>query len=388
MKRFLLASMVGIMLVSCSDKIAGSDNNGEDEKPVPVFVDVTFNESTAEVDIPEAAVGINCSSGTSADIVLSLDSSVTKEYIYRVKGYSANGSLTINSAYKLTLLLAGVDITCTTNAPAVHINCGKRISVILQENTENSFADNVRNEKRGAFYTKGHLEFQGGGTLNLRGYAKHALCAKEYIRIKKGTGTINILKAAGDGIHCGKGDQDPENNYFRMNGGTLNFSNVTNDLIDCDDYGCAYINGGTLNLSLESYGNKGLKADSIIYVSDGVINLNVEGTSAIGIQSNYKSYFSGGTISGTVNAYGAIGIKGNNSKSSVTVLGGGDLCFNGSRVQLSVSGEKAYGIYAEADLEAIAGDVQLSGLQANEPGYKVGGAMSGEKYFMWTELAE
>lgn len=388
MKKFLLSYILGVMLVSCDNKMAPIVTFESDEVPSPVFVDVTFNGTKAEVCIPQQANGVSCTSGTNPDVTLTLDDAVTKEYIYRVKGSSSSGSLTINSNHKLTLLLAGVDITSTSDLPAMHINCGKRISVILQENTENNFADSPQNGKRGAFYTKGHLEFQGKGTLNIRGNARHALCAKEYIQLKKSTGTINILGAVKDGIHCGKGQEESDQNYFKMNGGTLSFQNVGSDLIDCDDYGCAYINGGTLNLSVESSDGKGLKADSMIYVSDGTINLDVKGTSAIGIQSNYEAYFSGGTIRGTVRGYKANGIKGNNSKGSFTVLNGGNLYFSGSKINLLVEGFDSHGIYAEKDLDAKGVAIMLSGPADNARGYKVNGILTGEDCFIWTVLEE
>ncbi len=369
---------------ACNDESYLKDlEKDEDTIPKPVFIDITYSGDLADVSIPSAAVGVSCASGTSSDVVLALDSAVLTEYIYRVKGTSANGSLTINSNYKLTMLLAGVNLTSTTATPAMHINCGKRVSVILQEGTENSFTDNVLNDKKGAFYTKGHLEIEGGGTLNVTGKARHALCSKEYMQLKKTTGTINIVGSVGDGIHCGKGDQDPTNNYFKMSGGTLNFSDIKGDLIDCDDYGNAYISGGTLNLTVDLGAGKGLKADSIVVISGGTVNLSVEAASAIGIQSNWHTYMTGGTVKGSVSGYDAIGLKGNDSKSSLTVLDGGNVTIEGGTIDLKVTGTSSEGVYAEEDLTATGGQVTLSGPAANSPGYKVKGTMSGTEYFTW-----
>lgn len=378
-----------LMAAACTDENKNKPSSDEEDTiPKPVFVDITFNSSTATVDIPAGAIGVTCSSGNSTNVVLALDSAILTEYIYRVSGSSASGSLTINSNYKLTMLLNGVDLTSTTTSPPLHINCGKRISMILQEGTTNTFTDNATNEKKGAVYTKGHLEIEGGGTLNISGKARHALCAKEYLQLKKTTGTINIMESAGDGIHCGEGDGNPENNYFKMSGGTLNFNNVANDLIDCDDYGNAFINGGTLNLTVDAIDGKGLKADSLLYVTGGTINLNLTGTSAVGLQSNYKAFLSGGTISGTVNCYDGIGIRTNNSKSSITVLNGGYLYLNGSNIDLNISGTSCYGINAEADMEVTAGNINLQGPAVNAPGYKVKGTVTGESYIKWTATDE
>jgi len=379
-----------LIAAACSNNDESStDSDDSDAIPTPVFIDVTYNEDAAEVSIPAEAVGVTCSSGTDPDVVLSLDSAVTTEYYYRVKGTSASGSLTVNSAYKFTMLLQGLDLTSQTTSPAIHLNCGKRIALILQENTVNTLTDNALNEKKGCLYTKGHLEIEGGGVLNITGNARHALAAKEYIQLKKSTGYINILAAAGDGIHCGKGDGDPENNYFKMNGGTVSFSDVQGDLIDCDDYGTAYINGGTLNLTVDGYDSKGLKADSLIYMTGGTVNLTVSGTTAIGIQTNYAAYFSGGTISGTVDGMQATGIKGNNAKSSVTVLDGGNLYFSGTQVGLDVTGvAPSYGVYSEKDICITGGTLSFTGITDNAPGYKAKGEVTGEDYSSWTEEEE
>ena len=386
MRHLLLWAAICTLTFACTNNDEDNDND-EDEVtvPTPVFVDITYNETYADVNIPAEAIGLTCTSGSDAEVVLTLDSSVTTEYYYRVKGASTNGSLTINSPYKLTLLLAGLDLTSTGTEPALHINSGKRVSLILQENTVNTLCDSPLNEKKGALYTKGHLEIEGGGVLNITGNARHALTAKEYLQIKKSTGYINILGAVGDGIHCGKADGDPENNYFKISGGTLTFADVAGDLIDCDDYGTAYINGGTLNLTVSNYDAKGLKADSLIYMTGGTINLNVTGDESCGIQANYAAHLSGGNITGSVSGYNSNGIKGNNLKTTTTVFDGGYLYLSGTTIDLNLTGSLSTGIYAEKTITATAGTITLKGLAINEPGYKAkkGITTSGSAIFNW-----
>lgn len=365
MNRYFFFIIAALTMLSCSKDDDNMDDDDITVIPQPVFVDVTYQGSNATVSIPAEAKGVICSTGTASDVVLTLAPGDSTEYIYRIKGTSPSGSLTINSDYKLTMLLAGVNLTSTTATPAININCGKRISLILQEETENTLADNPTNPIKGAFYAKGHVEIEGGGTLNVEGKYHHAIAVKEYLRLKKTTGTINILGAAGDGIHCGKGQIDtPDDNYFRINGGTLNFHNVQGDLIDCDDYGNAYINGGTINLNVETSEGKGLKADSLIYMNGGTINLNVSGASAIGIQANYDAQLTGGTITGSVSGYSSTGIRGNNSKSSITVLNGGYLHLNGTSINLSVTGGgKTKAIDAETSADVTPGTVFINGTE-------------------------
>jgi hypothetical protein len=389
MKKYFLFAFLGLLTWACSDNSDSDSSNDDDAIPTPIFIDIVYNESAADVSIPATAVGVTCTSGSATDVEITVDDTITTEYYYRVKGESSSGSLTINSPYKLTMLLQGLDLTSQTTSPAIHVNCGKRVALILQENTVNTLTDNAMNEKKGCFYTKGHLEIEGGGVLNITSHARHALAAKEYLQLKKSTGYINILGAPGDGIHCGEGDGDPENNYFKINGGTVTFTDVEGDLIDCDDYGTAYINGGTLYLTVAADDAKGLKADSLIHMTDGTVHLDVSGTSSVGIQANYEAYFSGGTITGTVSGLDASGVKGNNAKSSVTVLDGGNLYFSGTQLTLGITGlASCYGVNAEKNISVTGGTLAFSGPAVNAPGYRVKGELSGSDYILWTAVEE
>lgn len=340
----------------------------------PIFkeVKVTYNGGEATVDIPAYVTGVT-SSVSGANVTLT-NANTTDEILYTVSGESANGSLTINSDYKLTLQLAGVNLTSTGTNAAVNVNCGKRIGVILKEGTVNTFADAATNTAKGAIYFKGHPEFEGAGTLNVTGKAKHALAAGEYLQLKKSTGTINILASASDGIHCGKGkdcskltDDSYLNNYFIMNGGTVTVSNVTSDCIDCDDYGCAQINGGSLTLNVSQEDGKGLKVDSILTMTGGDIKVNLTGQVSDGIRCNYEARFNGGSINATVSGNGSKGIKlKNETDTGKTVLDGGNAYFNGTDITMTVSGvkspdkSKCMGMNIDKDLTQTAGNLSVT----------------------------
>ncbi len=327
-------------------------------------VDIVYNGSTATVTIPSSVSGVTCSSGTSPNVVLT-STNTTTEYLYRVSGSSSNGSLTINGEYKLSLMLAGVQLTSSTGA-AIDIECGKRIDVLLKDGTTNTLADYAGGTQKAAFYTKGHAEFKGGGTLNVTGNAKHAICAKEYLTIKASVGTINILGAQNDGIHCGEGKAGDEDNYFQMNGGTLNISGCGSDCIDSDDYGCIKIKGGNLTMTMKQADGAGLKADSILTINGGSISFDVTGAESEAIRCSYNAYFNGGTITGNVTGNGARGIRGKRvTKVTGTVLRGGNLYFNGTNVTLTASGgtydgTKCFGIKADNILTQTAGTITVT----------------------------
>lgn len=332
-------------------------------EPQYVAVEIVWSGSSATVSIPSSVSGVTAS--VSGAYVTITSTNTSQELLYVLSGSSEKGGLQINGSYKMRIHLNGVSLTSLKGSP-LDIECGKRIEMKLMKGTENSFVDASTSSVKGAVYTKGHLEIKGKGTLNVTGNYKHALCAGEYLQLKASTGTVNILSAASDGIHCGDGEQNSEHSYFIMDGGTLNIAQVGSDAIDADDYGSIILRGGTINMDLSQTDGCGLKADSCIYMTDGEVNLTVSGPISQGIRYNYNGYFDGGTISGTVSGDGAKGFKAKNTTSSSTVNGGGDAYFRGTDVALTVSGgtytadnSKCIGIRVDKDYYHTGGNISL-----------------------------
>lgn len=349
------------------------------EEPQFERINVKYNGSTATVTIPASFSGVTCTSGNSSHVVIN-NTNTTQEYPYYLEGTSSNGSFTLNGEYKLTVILGGVSLTSGKGA-AIDIECGKRIDFILQEGTTNTLSDYAGGEQKAALYTKGHAEFKGAGTLNVKGNLKHAIAAKEYIELKGSLGTINILGAVSDGIHCGKGEKgNTEDNIFRMNGGTVNISNCGSDCIDSDDYGNVKIKGGSLTLNVSQSDGSGIKCDSLFSMSGGNITIAVSGDISEGIRTAYQGTFSGGKITGTVSANGSCGILGKKiTKITGTTKNGGFLDFKGTDVSLVVSGgtyiadqSKCYGIKADQTLTQTAGDISITVSNAAATDIKAG----------------
>lgn len=276
-------------------------------------VNIVYDGAQAKVTIPSFVQGVNCSSGTSSDVVLT-STNITDEIIYNVVGSSSDGSLVIEGDYKLTIRLNGVDLTSKKGA-AIHVKCGKRIAVDMADGTVNSFADAANGTQKACIYTKGHFEFEGAGTLNVTGNANHAIASKEYLQIKKSVKAINILKAANDAIHAGQ--------YFQMNGGELNITKTTvsdgiqaeyelddNDAIiqDEENTGGVVIKGGTLNITMgNSEDAKAIKAEGDIDISGGTFVINAVSNGTRGIQTDGDLIISedNNPTSITINAKGA-----------------------------------------------------------------------------------
>lgn len=225
-------------------------------------VNVTYNGSAAAV-----TVAGNCMShldvtvnGSAVSIVQ--DETVDTEISYLLSGASDNGSFYMDGHYKATVVFDNLSLTCADSA-AVNIENGKRIAIQLVG--ESTLKDSKASQGKGALMVNGHSEFDGDGTLNLYGYAKHAYWADEYVQLKKKfTGTINILYAKKDGLNV--------NQYFLQNGGHFNVSGTLDDGIqvsaDDEEGGYATISGGSLTIDVTAAGSKGLKCDGNITIDD------------------------------------------------------------------------------------------------------------------------
>ena len=272
---------------------------------------ITINESTVQ----DNAVSISYS-GTTATVTVagnvaqyvtptvngahvSMDQTNTSdidgdEITYTLAGTTTNGSFSLSGSYKCTLALAGLTMTNPSGA-ALNITNGKRIQISAKKDTENTLTDGANGSHTGCIYSKGQIQLQGNGTLNVAGKTKHAIKSGDYIRIKNLT--LNITSAKKDGISC--------NEYFLMQSGTVNISGVGDEGIQCELDGTTST-GQTTDHEDEDSGN--------IYIEGGTLTVN--NTSGEGIESKGELFISGGDV--TVNAKDdAI-----NAASHITISGG------------------------------------------------------------------
>ncbi len=292
-------------------------------------IKITYNGENSTVSVPSSITDVDVTvNGSDVEII---SNTISAEYAYEVSGESSDGSLLINGNYKLTLILKGITLNSNKGA-AIDIECGKRIAVEIVEGTKNTLSDSSSGQQKAALYFTGHPEFEGGGTLNVTGNTKHAICAKEYLQLKKSTGIINILGAKSDGIHCGKGKVSNEHNYFEMKGGIVNISNIGGDGIDSDDFGVVNIQDGAVNICMENDDATGIKADSILTISGGAINILVKGAGSNAIKSSYTTRITGGDIRITTSGDGSKALK--CKEGSTTVLNGGNLIVDGGIIEV------------------------------------------------------
>ncbi len=296
---------------------------------VPNSVQVTYSGTSAKVRISGNIAQHITAMVDGAHVSITQGANVTNEITYTLEGSSTNGSFYTTGSYKMTLALNGVSLT-NPNGAAIDIQNGKRIAVELVEGTTNTLVDSANGAQKACFNVKGHPEFKGAGTLNLTGNTKHAFKSGEYTELKASTGTINVIKSAGDGMHVGQ--------YLNMKGGIINMSNIGDDGLQveitnnaADELnGQALISGGSMQITVGATAAKGLRADSLITISGGTLNITTTGggawdsgnqdtKSAACIATDTDLIISGGTI--TCKSTGAGG-KGINIDGNLTISNG------------------------------------------------------------------
>lgn len=254
-------------------------------------ITVTYDGEAATVDLGHAPDVTYTTDGAHVNIV---STNTESELELVVQGSSTQGSLTYTGPLKCKFYLNGVNLTSDRGA-AIDIQCGKRVDVILMDGTDNVFVDAAGGTQKAAFYCKGHVELSGSGSLTVTGKTKHAIATKEYLELKKSTGTVTVLGAVSDAMHIGQ--------YFQMNGGTVNLTGQGGEGIQVEiktlddditpdpekeNNGQMYIKGGSINITADADDTKAIKAPADLTISGGTITIYAagDGTKGMSIDGN------------------------------------------------------------------------------------------------------
>ncbi|MBO7067589.1 MAG: carbohydrate-binding domain-containing protein [Bacteroidaceae bacterium] len=250
------------------------------------IVTVTWDGAQATVEKGNV-IGVDCSVQGGDVVITSTNTHNELEMV--LQGASTNGSLTYTGSYKCKFYLNGLNLTSQKGA-ALDIQCGKRVDLILNSGTENILADAPNGLQKAALYCKGHLEIEGSGSLTVTGNAKHGICTKEYLQLKKSTGSVTVNGAVSDGIHAGQ--------YFLMSGGTVTVSGqqgdgIQTEILTLDDditpnpdkefNGQIFINGGTIDVTVAGGDKKGIKSADKMTVTGGTFTIMASGAGSKGI---------------------------------------------------------------------------------------------------------
>ena len=344
----------GTTLTVCDKEFALDDIDQiyiDDSEVTDNLVTVAYSGASATVTVAGNVAQYVTPSidGAYVTIVQSNTAAVDDDEItYQLSGTASDGQFDLSGSYKCTVSLAGVDLTCTTGS-AINITNKKRIQLSAKKDTENTLADCSDGSQKACVYSKGQLQLQGNGTLNVVGNTKHAIKSASYITVKNLT--LNVTSTVGDGFSCEE--------YFLMKSGTLTFSGIGDDGIQCDlggtettgettdhedeDSGNVYIEGGTIDITCTATAAKGIKGDGDMLISDGTVTVKTTGNgewdeddqetkAACGLSCDGNMTVSGGTQTLTATGAGGKGMKCDGvltvTDGTITVATSGGLYYN------------------------------------------------------------
>ena len=365
------------------------------------LVVVTFNGTTASVESSNSNIKTNVS-GAYVTIDM-LTNSVSGVEIVAL-GSSADGGLKIYGDKKFKLTLSGLDLT-SKKGPAINSQCKKRMFLHLTNGTTNRIADAANyvddaytlpgsydEDRKGAFFSEGHIIVSGQGALVAEGNFKHAIATDGYYYQRPGT-TIAVTAAAKNALHVKGDDEDMIGAWFKggmfyarvastagkgvkcdydivIDGGKFDVEtsgNAEYDSTEADTSSAAAlksdthieINGGDLVFKSTGSGGKCINCDGSLTINDGNLNLTTTGkryeynknttSSPKAIKVDGAIIINGGVTD--INVTGASeGSEGMESKSSIT--------FNGGEMMV-----KSYddGINAKSDITINGGKIYTYG---------------------------
>ncbi|MBR3021257.1 MAG: carbohydrate-binding domain-containing protein [Bacteroidaceae bacterium] len=248
-------------------------------------VAVTYNGTSAAVTVAGNVAKYIVPTVSGAHVAIAqgnTDDVDGDEIIYVLSGTTTDGEFGLSGLYKCTVQLNGVNLTNPSGA-AISISNKKRIQISVKKDTENTLTDGADGSQKACLYSKGQLQLQGNGTLNVYGNTTHAIKSADYVAVKNLT--LNVQSAVGDGVNC--------NRYFLMESGTVSINGTGDDGIQCEldgtestgetsghvdeDSGNVYIEDGTLTVNATAVASKGVKATGNIVVSGGAVNITTSG---------------------------------------------------------------------------------------------------------------
>lgn len=315
------------------------------------MITIAYSATGATITNPFEGSGVTISN-TDGHVVV--NSSITnKELYYVLSGENSNASLKIYGEYKFNLVLNGVGITNPTGA-AINIQCGKKISVFLQDNTNNRLIDGETytlvdgEDMKATLFSEGQLNFYGEGSLELRGKYKHAICTDDYFR--QYAGNITVKEAASDAVHT--------NEYIQIDGGTMTTRSV-GEGFDAGTY--IQINAGTLQITTSGLSGHGMKSAEYITVnSSGEMTITTFGTAAKCLSSDADMLISKGTLVLKTNGGSYYDTDDADISSPAGIKCDGNMIVDGGTLSITSTGAGGKGISVDGALTINNGTIEVS----------------------------
>ncbi len=225
--------------------------------------DVTFSGSSATV---------NGSGAAFADGKLT----ITAAGSYRLSGNLTDGQIVIAAPddAKVKLVLAGLTITCSTDA-AIYAKSADKVILTLAAGSTNTVTDSDLSERTdestrapAAIYGAVSLSVNGSGTLTVNGSYNHAIATKKTLKIAGGVLNLTAKKVGLKG-----------NNAVGICGGNITVTAggdaVKTEEIEDFEKGYVLISGGNMKITAES---DGINGSLYTLIMGGTIDITTTGT--------------------------------------------------------------------------------------------------------------
>ena len=233
---------------------------------------------------------------------------ITSSGTYYFSGSLSDGQIIVDSDDDGTvnLVLNGVDITGSNNAPIYIANAGETV-ITLADGSKNILTDgSTRSDEEitGALYSSDDLTLTGSGSLTVTANYNDGIVCKDILKIISGSYTV---KSADDGI-IGK-------DCIIIAGGTFNINAEGDGFKSTNDsdtsLGYIAVSDGTFNITA---GADGMQAETNILIENGTFTITTDGGSA---KASKKNDFGGSSSSEDTSS-----AKGLKAGSTITVKNG------------------------------------------------------------------
>lgn len=275
-----------------------------------------------------------------------------------VTGESADGSLRITGEHRHMLTLRSLSLT-SSKGPAINDQDRKRVFVnlegdsYLEDSPTYAPAASSLEDRKGCFFSEGHVILSGSGVLRVLGRQRHGFATDGYLMIRPGA-TLVVEDAAKNAIHVKGGNTTGygiimRGGYVYANtsapagkamksdlridiyGGTLNLNCSGDPATDPDDgtlssSACIKTDGeltlrsGTINMTATGHGGKGINATGAVSVSGGTTTIACSGdkvedaaagdtSTSKGLKTDGNISILGGTLSVSAKGVGSVGVE-------------------------------------------------------------------------------
>ncbi|MHC3128584.1 MAG: carbohydrate-binding domain-containing protein [Candidatus Bathyarchaeota archaeon] len=251
--------------ITIAEAIGNNEVDHEDEEDY-----IWDSSDVITITLNIDSISVDDENGTTID---ETTVTITSAGTYNISGTLVDGQIVVDTDDQevVRLILNGVNISSTTNAPVYVANANKTV-IVLADNTENYLTDNEGNGDNGTLLSRDDLTIYGNGSLTVSGNANDAIRSNDGLIIKSGNITVTSVD---DGIR-GK-------NYLVIKGGNITVNSVGDGLKsdNAEEEGRGYISIEECTIAITSTEGDTITAQTDLLVTGGIFTLTSGGGSAV-----------------------------------------------------------------------------------------------------------